>query len=155
MILFARIIVNRFYNCFLGFNQFLEKIFICIIHICFKLIVFKGVFSFVFGISLANMASHHGTTRNVLMIINILSFLVLLVTILMLGRLPKAQEDLSFKVWKHSCYNVWTPDVYQNNSKKNDVKTLNIIQNTFFLSHLQNIFSNTLYTFLEKSVQTL
>lgn len=62
------------------------------------LILIFSIFSFVFGISLSNMASHSGTTRNVLMIINILSLLVLLVTMLMMSRLPKAQEDLSFKV---------------------------------------------------------
>lgn len=51
-----------------------------------------------FGISLANMASHRGTTKSVFMFINLISLLVLIVTLLMLGRLPKAEEDLSFKV---------------------------------------------------------
>ncbi|XP_022163259.1 high affinity cationic amino acid transporter 1-like [Myzus persicae] len=54
--------------------------------------------TFVFAISLANMESHHGNTRNVLMIINVIALLVLLVTLFMLGRLPTAVEDLSFKV---------------------------------------------------------
>lgn len=56
-----------------------------------------------FGISLANIQSHHGNTKNVLMFINLVSFLVLVVTLLMLSRLPKAEEDLSFKVSKHVC----------------------------------------------------
>jgi len=62
------------------------------------LIAIFSVCSFVFGISLANMASHRGTTKNVFMFINLISLLVLIVTLLMLGRLPKAEEDLSFKV---------------------------------------------------------
>jgi amino acid transporter len=62
------------------------------------LIFIFSVCTFVFGISLANMESHHGNTRNVLMIINVISLLVLLVTLFMLSRLPTAVEDLSFKV---------------------------------------------------------
>jgi len=62
------------------------------------MLYYTGVFTFVFGISLANMESHHGNTRNVLMIINVISLLVLLITLFMLARLPTAVEDLSFKV---------------------------------------------------------
>ncbi|VVC32907.1 Hypothetical protein CINCED_3A006066 [Cinara cedri] len=62
------------------------------------LITIFTVFSFVFGISLANMESHRGTVKTVLMLVNLVSLFVLLVTLLMLGRLPEAQEDLSFKV---------------------------------------------------------
>jgi len=60
-----------------------------------------GVCSFVFGISLANIESHRGSTKNILMFINLIALLILIVTLLMLGRLPKAEEDLSFKVWPH------------------------------------------------------
>ncbi|XP_025416766.1 high affinity cationic amino acid transporter 1-like [Sipha flava] len=62
------------------------------------LIAIFSAFSFVFGISLANMESHYGATKNMFMIINVISLLVLLITLLMLSRLPTAVEDLSFKV---------------------------------------------------------
>ncbi|XP_022163272.1 cationic amino acid transporter 2-like [Myzus persicae] len=62
------------------------------------LIFIFSVCTIVFGISLANMQSHHGNTRNVLMMVNVIALLVLLVTLFMLGRLPTAVEDLSFKV---------------------------------------------------------
>lgn len=60
--------------------------------------MFAGVVTFVFGISLANMETHRGTTKIMLTMINLVSLTILLVTLLMLSRLPKAQEDLSFKV---------------------------------------------------------
>jgi len=67
-------------------------------YVSLKLYFNIGVCTFVFGISLANMESYHGTTRKVLMIINVISILVLLITLIMLSRHPTAEEDLSFKV---------------------------------------------------------
>ncbi|XP_022163277.1 cationic amino acid transporter 2-like [Myzus persicae] len=62
------------------------------------LIFIFSVCTIVFGISLANIESHYGNTRNGLMIVNLIALLVLLITLFMLGRLPTAVEDLSFKV---------------------------------------------------------
>ncbi|KAL4112398.1 hypothetical protein QTP88_016197 [Uroleucon formosanum] len=62
------------------------------------LILIFSMCAFVFGLSLANMESQHGNTKNVFMIVNIISILVLLVTMFMLSRLPTAVEELSFKV---------------------------------------------------------
>ncbi|XP_008184790.2 high affinity cationic amino acid transporter 1 [Acyrthosiphon pisum] len=69
-------------------TQYVSRVLIFIFSVC----------TIVYGISLVNIESYHGNTKNVLMIINIISIFVLLVTLFMLSRLPTAVEDLAFKV---------------------------------------------------------